>query len=340
MTAPAVSVLMPVFNGEEYIAEAIRSILDQTWQDLELIVISEHGTSPASLAAVDAFDDSRIVHLRNEERLGLIASLNRGISLARGGLIARMDSDDVSLPERIAIQAAFMKDHPEVGVAGTLVCYMDASGQRTYQPRLFWRRMTVAWNMLFTSPIAHPSAMMRRELLLRLGGYDPRAHLVEDYDLWTRAGRNSVVMNVPEELVLLRKHGENITMAQRMEQGQASSSISRGELSRLLRKEVDPKLAYFLWAPREMRKKEDALAVAGLLNEAYREFVRLRSPSAESLKEIRQDLTRRYSVLLAASSSKGWRIAIKVLKRAEEGAELSRTAIIAQSAVRKALSRY
>jgi glycosyltransferase involved in cell wall biosynthesis len=336
---PAVSVILPVYNGEEYIAPAIRSILDQTFADLELIVISELGTSPASLAAVERFADPRLVHVRNEEKLGLIASLNLGLQMARGRYIARMDSDDVSLPDRLAKQVAHLDAHSEIGVLGTMVAYIDAQGRRTSRPRYFWRPEAVAWDLLFNSPIPHPSAMLRPSLVQQLGGYDHKAKLVEDYDLWLRASRIAVIENLPDELVLIRKHGENITVTRREEQRRAASRLAGAEIERLLGRKVEEDEVFRLRYPETIADGGAALRVADLLNEVYGRFVSSRPISSDALTEIRKDLVRIYSVLVALSMQRRWHVTSSLLSKAEEGAGVSRLAVLTQALVRRVIRR-
>lgn len=338
-SGPTVSVIMPVYNGEEYIAQAIRSILDQTLADLELIIISEFGTSPASIAAIGQFDDPRLVHVQNGEKLGLIASLNLGLRIAKGRYIARMDSDDVSLPERLTKQVAYMDAHPEVGVLGTMVAYIDAQGKITSRPRYFSKPETVAWDMLFNSPIPHPSAMLRPETVRLLGGYDPNAKLVEDYDLWLRAAHATVVMNLPEELVQIRKHGENITVTRREEQQRASARLATAEAERLLGRKVDEEGVYRLRQPNVLANGAEALTAADLLNEIYGRFIDSRRISPEALREIRKDLVRMYSVLVAQGLRNRWKVTFTLLGKAKEGAALSRSSILIQALARRAIFR-
>lgn len=337
MRIPIVSVIMPVFNGEEYISRSVRSILDQSFHELELIVVSEHGTSQASIAEVDKFEDPRVVHVRNDENLGLIASLNYGVRVAKGRYIARMDSDDISLPNRLAKQVAFMDAHPEVGVLGSQVAYIDAHGKRTSRPRYFWRPETVGWDMLFNSPVPHPSAMLRTETARMLGGYDPNARLVEDYDLWIRASHASTVMNLRDELVLIRKHGENITVTKRDEQNRAAARLARAEMERLLGRTLDEQEVFRLRHPREIADGAGALRAADLLNELYGRYVTSRKISLEALREIRTDLARRYSVLVSVGTERGWKVTGALLGKAREGADLSRTMILAQASVRRVI---
>src|SRR5882757_806020 len=121
---PKISVIMPVLNGGEYVAQAISSILAQSFQNFELIVVDD-GSKDASAAIVSSFSDPRIRLIRNPQRLGIPVSLNRGIATARGEYIARMDSDDISMPERLVIQHEFLELNPVVQLCGTWAKHID-----------------------------------------------------------------------------------------------------------------------------------------------------------------------------------------------------------------------
>lgn len=326
--------IMPVYNGEGFICQAIQSILDQSFRDLELIVVSEFNTSLASLKEVDGFHDPRLVHIRNEERLGLIASLNLGLRSAKGRYIARMDSDDVSLPQRLEMQVAFMNAHPEVGVLGTQVRYIDVDGTRGSKPRYFSHPDAVTWDMLFNSPIPHPSAMLRSDVVRMLGGYDPRAHLVEDYDLWIRAAKISTIMNLDSELVLIRKHGKNITVTKRDGQNRAASTLAHGEIELLLEHEITLEEVYHLRHPIKIPDGEAAMSAAGLLNDIYHNYESKRAISPQVLDEVKRDMVRKYSVLVALSLKQRWGVARDLLDKGNRGAGINRWAVGAEALAR------
>ncbi|MEM8598299.1 MAG: glycosyltransferase family 2 protein [Bacteroidota bacterium] len=212
---PTISVVMAVYNGERYLRQAVDSILDQTFTDFELLCIDDGSTdaTPEILAAYAA-RDARVRVLSQANR-GLIASLNRGVSEARGGLIARMDDDDVSHPERFDQQVAFLKAHPEVGILGTVAAYSDADGELTGGAWPRWAPPGMnGWNLLFKTNICHPTVLMRREVLDALddgqGLYRKEALHAEDYELWTRARFVTRIANLPDALLTRRKHDGTI----------------------------------------------------------------------------------------------------------------------------------
>lgn len=208
---PGISVLMPVYNGAPYVARALDSILAQTYRDFELIVIDD-GSDDASASIIEerAVSDRRIVVLRQRNQ-GVIASLNRGLSMARAPYVARMDADDVAHPRRLERQIELMERRPEVGVVGTYLRVIDAVGVPGALIQFPTGAAEVAERILFGSPIAHPAAMMRRDLIRALGGYRPFYRHSEDYDLWLRVHEVATIDNVPEVLLDYRQHGQNVS---------------------------------------------------------------------------------------------------------------------------------
>jgi len=208
---PKVTVLMSVNNGAKYLSEAIESILDQSFGNFEFLVIDD-GSTDSSASIIEACSDSRIVLVRNEENLGLTRSLNKGLGLARGKYIARMDADDIALPQRLARQVAFLEDHPEIGLLGTAYWVIDASGQRMSAPHRLRTPLEVQWGSLSTCPFAHPTVMIRNEILIdhRLL-YDERFSVAQDYDLWVRLLRHTDGANLEEPLLERRVHRASVT---------------------------------------------------------------------------------------------------------------------------------
>src|SRR5262245_2206009 len=164
--SPLVSVVMPVYNGERFVLEAVRSILAQTLRDFELLVVDDGSTDrTAELLAVEQARDERLIVHRLPSNVGFRTALNAGCALARGELIARMDADDISLPTRLARQVEFLRQHPDVAVVGAAIQVIDGNGVRgrfksyPVQPGL------AAWSMLFFSSLAHPAVILRRDAL-------------------------------------------------------------------------------------------------------------------------------------------------------------------------------
>ncbi len=206
---PRVTVLMPVYNGERYLREAIGSILGQTFGDFELLIVND-GSTDASESIIRSHDDPRIRLVTNEANLRLTATLNRGLALARGQYLARMDCDDISLPERLGKQVAFLDAHPEVAVVGTW--YRTTGEGRERIVRYPKKRGMLRSLLLFASPLAHPTVMLRRELFVRNGFlYDPDFPNVEDYELWSRISVSHDIAVMGEVLLRYRVHQGQVT---------------------------------------------------------------------------------------------------------------------------------
>lgn len=206
---PRVSILMPVFNVAPYLREAMDSMLAQTFTDFELIVLDDC-TPDEAPQILDTYDDPRIVRYRGEKNVGLGNVLNVGMDMARGEFIARMDGDDISLPDRLEKQVAFMDAHPDIDLCS---CAMQLFGAKSE----VWVRESdpeeVKITALFFSPILHASSVWRRERFneanLRF-----RQEMVpaEDYDMWTRALTAGLkLVNMPEVLYRYRIHASQVT---------------------------------------------------------------------------------------------------------------------------------
>lgn len=222
-----VTVVMPVLNGEAHVAEAVASILRQTLRDFELLVIDD-GSSDQSAAVVEGFRDPRVRVLRNPTNLGVIASLNRGLDAAESEYVARMDADDVSLPERLERQVAFLEAHRDVGVLGTRIRFFGQSDGVWDVPA---DHASIRCHLLFGNALAHPTVMLRAAVLRRHGlRYDARQIHVEDYDLWVRCAEHTRLENLPEPLLRYRVHAANISIVHTDAQTAAADLVRARQL--------------------------------------------------------------------------------------------------------------
>ena len=202
---PLLSVILPVYNGGKYLHEAISSILMQTYSNFEVIVIND-GSLDDSGATVHSFNDSRIRYIEQTNQ-GLAATLNRGIDLAHGVYVARQDQDDISLPDRLAKQVAYMQAHPECGLLGTWAQIMEIEKLSDRFHRHPTDPGELRYHLLFNNPFVHSSVMLRKSVLDQIGGYstDPERQPPEDYELWSRISRVAEVSNIPESLLIYRE---------------------------------------------------------------------------------------------------------------------------------------
>jgi len=208
MRKPTVSVIMPTYNRKEYLKEAIESILNQTFKDFELIIVDD-GSTDGSLDIIGYCQtrDSRIILIQNNQPGGISKATNRGIKEAKGKYIAKMDSDDVSLPNRLAKQVKFLDSHPEIGACGA---WVKAIGQSEGVWQLPTDHDSIMATMLFCGAIANPTNMIRREVFFDLNlWYDEKCFAAEDYEFWTRAVKKIKLANLPEVLLLYRLHPTN-----------------------------------------------------------------------------------------------------------------------------------
>jgi glycosyltransferase involved in cell wall biosynthesis len=205
---PVISVAMPVYNGERYLAAAIDSILSQTCNDFELIIIDDGSTdNSAQVLREYQKQDSRIRLIVRENR-NLATTLNEIIDLARGKWIARMDQDDIALPHRFERQLQWL-DQTGADICGSWVRLFGSSTNHILKhPQT---DAAIKMEILFSTPFAHPTVMMKTELVKKLH-YDKTWEKCEDYDLWERAARAGWKMtNVPEILLLYRQHSSQIS---------------------------------------------------------------------------------------------------------------------------------
>ncbi len=234
MAEPKVSVLMSVRNGERHLAEAVESILGQSFGDLELIVVDD-GSSDGTPSLLARYGDPRLRRLRNEKPLGLTRSLGRALGAARGAFVARQDADDRSLPERLRRQVEFLDAHPGVGLLGTAYHVIDGAGARREVQRHPPDDCRIRWQMLFHNAFCHTSVMLRRKMLgeHRLG-YDETLPFSQDYDLWARVLEVSAGANLEAPLVELRLHGASVSATRRADQQGIADRVSRRQLAALI----------------------------------------------------------------------------------------------------------
>ena len=205
---PKISVLMPAYNAEKYIKEAIDSILNQTFTDFEFIIIDDCSTD-STAEIIKSYSDERIKYYKNEQNLGVARTLNRGLDLATGEYIARMDSDDISLPKRFEEQIKFMDKHKDIAVLGTgIEIFGSLRGKRIFSRTS--KELKV--DLLFGCCLAHPSVMLRAKYFGKNKlHYNPEFSKMEDFDLWERISKDYKMATIPDVLVKYRSHPNQVS---------------------------------------------------------------------------------------------------------------------------------
>jgi glycosyltransferase involved in cell wall biosynthesis len=204
MTAPRVSVVMPVRDGATYLVQALESVLDQSVKDIEVVVVDDGSTdaTPEILRALAA-GDARL-RVETQSAKGLTEALNKGWRASSAPYVARLDADDVALPGRLAAQARFLDDHPRVGVVGSAYFPLAHDGTRLPPVHYPVDDATLRRDLQRHNCLPHPTVMVRRAALEEAGGY--RLDQAEDYDLWLRIAERHELANLPEPYILYRHH--------------------------------------------------------------------------------------------------------------------------------------
>lgn len=226
---PGVSVLMPVYNAARYLAEAIESILAQTFREFELVIVDD-GSSDRSPAIIDAYArrDARIKVIRRANT-GIVGALNDAIGQSKGDLLARMDADDVSLPQRLEKQVAYMREHDECVALGARVIGIDPYGCVLFQSEHKLTHDEIDAELLngVGWAIVHPVSMIRRDALQRVGPYRKEWQYVEDLDLFLRLAETGKLANLPDQLLRYRQHTESINRTRAAEQARLAEACVR-----------------------------------------------------------------------------------------------------------------
>ena len=261
---PLVSVVLAAHDAERFLDAAVRSVLRQTFAELELVVVDDasQDSTPELLAA---YEDARIVVLRNDERKGLAASLNLALDHARGRYVARLDADDVAMPDRLERQLARIRGTDGVAVLGSAVCELGADGRLGAVHTMPASTLAVRWHCLFSSPFFHPTVLVDRELLEREGlRYDPSYLESEDYDLWARLLRVGEGANDVAPLVLYRVHPAQASQRRRDVQRSFQLEVARREIADVAPglDPADVELAWRIGAGEQVSPEDAEQAVA------------------------------------------------------------------------------
>lgn len=258
-SAPMISVVLPVYNGASYLRESIDCILVQSHSNFELLIIDD-GSTDDSASIVSSFTDPRI-RFYSQENKGLAATLNRGIALAKGAYIARQDQDDISLPDRLSKQVAFMETHPDCGMAGTWASILEEQKPTKRLHRHDADNLSLQFDLLFDNPFVHSSLMIRKTVFDEVGVYctNPDRQPPEDYEMWSRVARKFRVANIPEVLHIYREVPQSM-----------SRSGNNPFLQHLLKINVEN----LMWATGGRYSDQSLRDLAALIHGAYPQFSR------------------------------------------------------------------
>jgi hypothetical protein len=314
---PSVSVLMSVHNGGSFLQEALESILHQTFTRFELVCIDD-GSTDGSGTLLDTFarKDPRMIVV-HQQNVGLTRSLNRGLGLARGGFVARMDADDISEPMRIQAQLEYLTQHPEIGVLGTCQTVINNQGHTLSEHQRFSDPTIVRWEMSHNCSVAHSSVMFRRELVVAAGGYNPNFQYAQDYELWTRLlMKGAEIASLPQHLLKYRVTGRNVFLTKQDKQEACALEAGNRYVEWLLQREVPVQqvrqMRFFLGKRRLLAKP--SLQAGMRLTDELRMNAEMRCGSQKA-REIRRILSDTIMVF-ARQNARPWPAdSLKALRR-------------------------
>ncbi len=289
-SSPRVSVIMPVYNAESFLREAIDSVLTQSHSDFELIIVDD-GSTDCSGDIINDYADKRIMKHKNETNMGIVPTRNVCTSLAKGEYIALLDADDICFPRRLEKQLSFFDLHPDVGILGTGFQVINENGKTLASYKFPEHHHLITWSLFFFSPLANSTIMMRTPLLKDLGGYMPGEGSVnagvEDYDLWFRAADHTRISNLPETLVQIRKHEMNITSVHSTIHYENVFRLAHRGMSELIGRELPYEGVV------RIRKNQALGSDLWIITELYRAFINSRELTKIDKKEIKCDASQR-----------------------------------------------
>ena len=234
MKRPKVSVIMSVYNEEQYIAETVESILNQTFSDFEFIIIDD-GSEDKTYDVLKTFNDPRMRIVR-QQNMGLTKSLNKGIELSKGEYIARADAQDIYVPTRFEKQVNFLDKNKKVAAVSNWVRYVDEEGNLISEKKLPTSSVQIKRKLGFSNSMVHSSVMIRKSALIDIGGYNESLPYAQDYDLWLRLSQKYELANIPEFLCTVRILRKGVSLSKENLQIKCalkalSNGIKRGQYS-------------------------------------------------------------------------------------------------------------
>jgi len=233
-----ISVIMPVYNADKYLQESIESVLAQSYENYEFIIIDD-GSTDRSMDIIKKFKDSRIKCVSNEKNSGIVYTLNKGLSISNGEFIARIDADDICCIDRFETQVAFLIKKKDIGLCSGHVIKINAFGEEMGKVKFPISNEACNLKFLFGNPIAHPASMFRKNLALKVGGYTAGSEPAEDFDLWLKLSSITKIENIDKVLIYYRVHANNYSTIKKEKYVNKLTTIfnKEGKLERLIKPE-------------------------------------------------------------------------------------------------------
>jgi len=233
MPQPLVTVLMPVYNTEKYVAESIESVLNQTFGDFEFLIIDD-GSTDKSLEVIKSYDDKRIRVVKNEENIKLIATLNKGIDLSEGKYICRIDADDINVLNRLEKQFNIMESHPEYAACSSWIENFYDDGRENFIVKYEELHNSIRIKTLYQNHFCHPSSFIRKDFINKNNArFDKRFIHSEDYFFFVKLSEIGTLYNIQEVLVKVRKHGTNVSVLNSQIQNKNSILVIAYQLNKI-----------------------------------------------------------------------------------------------------------
>lgn len=270
MNSPQVTVLMSVYNSEKYVRESVSSILAQTFTDFEFVIIND-GPTDSSMDIIKSFNDERVKIVENEENIGLTKSLNKGLDIAKGKYVARIDADDIAEPNRLELQVAELESDSNVGLVSSWRKMISEAGEIINTDKVDYTPEDIFYTLHFRNCIIHSAATFRAELVKGLGGYSEKWRHGQDFDLWVRLSKLARIVQIPEYLIQVRKASTSISATKYDDQQNTIRLVVKEGLQKVLGEEltdeqVDVLRAYVV--ENEFTKKSEIKSLVDRINNA------------------------------------------------------------------------
>jgi len=289
------TVLMSVYNGERTLHKAIDSILSQTYNDFEFLIIND-GSTDSSKEIILSYSDPRIRFVDNRENLGLPRSLNKALELAQGEYIARMDADDVSSPQRLEKQVKFLKNNQDIDIVAGWIERVDEGGKHFG----FWRAdrknntpEEIYYTLHFKNCIAHSSVLFKKKLILKAGGYNENFTKSQDYELWIRLKKIAKFAKIKEILVKWYDPRTNVSSIKNKERSLNEERLYLRNFSELLSDDNRKEILLFIKDPKRKKRPCNLSEILKVFNQMNNKIISEANPNILDIKKLKRYSRRR-----------------------------------------------